>query len=87
MGALNSGDYSKGVRLLTQVVRQEPGFARGWSNRGACHRGLGDSDQALEDYAEALRVDPWCASAFANRAMLWIRAQQYDLALLDQQTA
>ena len=41
-----------------QAVRYDPKSANAFSNRGFAHVGQGDLDRAIQDYDEAIRLDP-----------------------------
>src|SRR5262249_50563481 len=48
---------------------------------------LGRTEQALQDYDQALRLDPTLAIAALNRGMLHYRAKRYATAIADLQHA
>jgi uncharacterized protein YecT (DUF1311 family) len=47
-------------------LKLDPKFQRAYNNRGAAWRGKGDRSKALQDYAEAIRLDPSDKTAAAN---------------------
>ena len=58
--------------FYTEQIRINPTQARNWAKRGLVHHDRADFDNAIEDYVEAIRLDPKYASAFNNIA--WLRA-------------
>ena len=47
-------------------MKLDPKFQRAYNNRGAAWRGKGDRARALQDYAEAVRLDPSDKTAASN---------------------
>ena len=46
------------VRRLSSQIEQDPTDAFNFLERGHLHRKLGEFDKAIEDYDEAVRLDP-----------------------------
>ncbi|MFO0879262.1 MAG: tetratricopeptide repeat protein [Gemmataceae bacterium] len=56
---------------------------RAFFERGRLHARRGDFARAIEDYTEAIRLDPLMASTFANRGQAHLRRGSHDQALAD----
>ncbi|HEV3446018.1 MAG TPA: site-2 protease family protein, partial [Gemmataceae bacterium] len=73
LAAVRSGKHDEAVALFTKVIEGggEPGvLAPALTNRGLAESRRGEWQRALEDYAEALRLQPQLASAHNNLAWL-----------------
>jgi tetratricopeptide (TPR) repeat protein len=53
------------------------------TNRAKAHRGKGDSDQAVGDYDEAIKLSPKAAGLYNARGEIRLAQQKYDLAIAD----
>ena len=58
-----------------------------FNHRGAAHDYKGQTDQAIRDYTEAIRLKPDDAKAFNNRGIVHGRKGQYDRAIADYDQA
>ncbi len=85
--AYRQGRYSAAVAAYSVCigVAREP--APCFYNRALAFEALGQTEQALRDYDQALRLDPGLADAALNRGMLHYRAKRYDAAITDLQRA
>jgi tetratricopeptide (TPR) repeat protein len=73
LAAVRLGKHDEAVALFTKVIEGggEPGvLAPALTNRGLAESRRGEWQRALEDYAEALRLQPQLASAHNNLAWL-----------------
>ena len=61
--------------------------ARAYMNRGNAWRGKNDLDQAIDDYTEAIRLDPKFALAYGNRGYAWQTKGDLDRAIADYDEA
>jgi tetratricopeptide (TPR) repeat protein len=52
-------------------------------NRGVAHKAKNDIDQALNDYSEAIRLDPNYARAYLNRGAVLVDKREIDRAIAD----
>ncbi|QDF06074.1 tetratricopeptide repeat protein [Myxococcus xanthus] len=77
LGSVNrrAGRFQRAVEVHRRVVEMAPRQALGYVLLGADHFATGQWDQAIEDYANALQVEPehagakqWLARALAHRA-------------------
>ncbi|MCJ2076454.1 tetratricopeptide repeat protein [Methylobacterium sp. E-016] len=72
------------IAALTDKIRQSPGNAYYYNNRGLAYMQKGDFDHAIADFNQAMRLYPMKSSAaFNNRAMAYAGKGQYDRALAD----
>ena len=55
--------------------------------RAVAYIELGKSDEAKQDYGEAIRLDPQDASAYTGRGGLYLRIGEYERAVLDNEEA
>ena len=46
-------------------------LARAFNNRGTAYRAKGQHDRAIQDYDQAIKLDPSYASAFINRGVAY----------------
>lgn len=58
-------------------------LARLYLSRGAERRGKGDDEQALSDFAEAIKIDKKYATAYFNRCSVYNFKKEYDLAITE----
>lgn len=62
---------------------QGKNLAWAFNNRGMAYDNKGQYDRAIEDYNEAIRLNPNSASAFNNRGIVYEKKRQYDRAIED----
>jgi tetratricopeptide (TPR) repeat protein len=79
------------IRACTAIINSGFEFAaslsRAYNNRGAAFRRKGDRKHALDDYDEAVRLNPTNSRALHNRGVIYGEQEFYDLALEDFDTA
>ena len=54
-----------------------------YNNRGNAHAGNGQFEQAIEDYDEAIKLDPNYTKALNNRGVVYEKTGDYDRAIKD----
>src|SRR5882757_8265486 len=54
-----------------------------FNHRGNAYYGKGNYDRAIEDYGEAIRLDPKYATAYNNRGQSYNRKGEHDRAISD----
>jgi tetratricopeptide (TPR) repeat protein len=59
-------NYDRAIADYDAALSLDPKFQRAYNNRGAARRGKGDRTRALQDYAEAVRLNPSDATAAGN---------------------
>ena len=62
-------------------------FAGAFNNRGVAYVHKEQYDRAIQDYDQAIRLNPNFASAFNNRGFAYSRNSQYDRAIQDYDQA
>jgi serine/threonine protein kinase/tetratricopeptide (TPR) repeat protein len=85
--AFRRGRYPDAVTAFTACVSQVPDTALFRYNRALALTAVGDSDRALRDYDQALRLDPGLGQAALNRAMLHYQAKRFAQAVEDLECA
>jgi superkiller protein 3 len=81
------GNYEAAVRLYSQGVKQDTGFALGIMSLGYAYSVLGDQKKAVEYMQRYIRMAPQEPDPLASYADLLMRAGQYDEALEQYQKA
>lgn len=96
LGSVNrrAGRFQRAVEVHRRVVELSPRQALGYNLLGADHFATGQWDQAIEDYANALSVEPgnpvaskWLARALAHRARTRAEGNRVDDAIRDLRRA
>ncbi|MCH8285001.1 tetratricopeptide repeat protein [candidate division KSB1 bacterium] len=64
-----------------------PDFFFAFNNRGISYYRKGQFDRAIEDFDEALRLNPDLAEAFSNRGNVYRKKGQFDRAIEDYEKA
>ena len=72
MVEVKAGRYATAIPLLADVVAHDPKNADAFNNLGYSHRKLGQREQALTYYAEALRLDPRHLGALEYQGELFL---------------
>ena len=62
-------------------------FSVAYNNRADVYIEMGQPERALPDLDEAIKLDPWFAVAFANRAFAWTLLKDSAKANNDVETA
>ena len=62
-------------------------LAEAFNNRGLAYRSKDDSDRAIQDYSQAIRINPKFASAYNNRGVAYDHKGDYDRAIQDYEQA
>ena len=71
----------------SEISVTDPFTAYAYASRGLARLNLGDFDQAIEDYARALRIRPKLTEAYLGRGIALDAEGEYDRAVLDYDRA
>src|SRR5262245_46143338 len=85
-GWIDKGDavpLGQAVAPLTARLAKDPKDGHAYTARGQAHAARNESDKALADFNEAIRLDPKATLAYYHRANLAYGKGQYDRALED----
>ena len=58
-----------------------------YASRGTAYLKKGDTDKAIADYSEALRLDPRDAATYYHRGNAWLGRRDYQRAIADYSEA
>lgn len=85
-GALN--DYRSAIRYYTDVIRVSAPSAQVVFQRGLIYHVMGDSDQAIVDYSDAIRLAPNETYGYVNRGIvLYTKKDNNEGAIADFNSA
>lgn len=82
-GAFAAGNYSLAIKAYSKLALLKPHDARVFFNRGLARRKEHDDRGALEDFNEALSLNPKYPTALINRAILYISWNRFEDACTD----
>jgi serine/threonine protein kinase/tetratricopeptide (TPR) repeat protein len=82
MGAYRRGNYHDAVSAFRAALSISP-RAVVYYNRGLAYSRLNDTEHALNDYGQALRLDPNLAEAALNRGILYFQQKDFANAAAD----
>ncbi len=68
---LGAGNNQAALENFNKAIQNNATDAGYFADRGVANQRLGNSDRALQDYAEALRLNPNHAVAKSNRALIY----------------
>ncbi|MFX5972621.1 tetratricopeptide repeat protein, partial [Acinetobacter baumannii] len=60
-----SGDAA--ISACDEAIRQNPGDANAYANRGSEYQNKGETDRAIADFNKAIEIDPRLTRAYNNR--------------------
>jgi len=84
--AHDQGDYEQGIALNNDILAMSLSAAQASSsliNRGNAHAGNGNVYKALQDYDEAIKLDPKNSGAYVDRALVLSRIGDFEGAMKD----
>ena len=81
-----SGSLREALKKFETAAKTAPQVAAFRNNLGNCHRLLGDERLALEEYNEAIQLEPGFPDPYPSRAIIRKRQGDIDQALRDIQT-
>ena len=88
-GAQEGGDHALAIDYYTRCItwggQTRESLAGTYNNRGVAYADKGEYDRAIQDYDEALRLDPSQAVAYNNRGNAYIDKGDFDRAIADYQ--
>ncbi len=76
-------DYRSELAIWQDTVDKLPHSYHAWNSRGAAYQDVGDYDQAIHDYTQALRLNPQFAQTYRNRGLARSKKGRYDQAIED----
>jgi hypothetical protein len=70
--AAQQGDFERAIVGYDRVIAVKPGFADGYSNRGASFAALNRVNEALANFDRAIAIDSGHVEAHVGRAIVWL---------------
>lgn len=77
------GDHNKALRLLDELLVEEPGFVQGWLNRAAYLDRVGAHFDSILNYDRAVALNPTKADYYNDRGVAYLSLKAYQKALDD----
>ena len=77
---LASGKYTQALQVLGSVLQRNPQSADAYVYRGFAYQQLGDDKKALDNYTQALKIDPRHLGANFYLGVLYLNTGQKPLA-------
>jgi tetratricopeptide (TPR) repeat protein len=88
---VQTGDWNLKISGCTEVIRsgQYSGkdLVGAYNNRGVAYKNLGEYRRAIQDYDQALRLDPGYAVVYSNRGVAYGDLGEYRRAIQDHDQA
>lgn len=69
MGEFAGHNYDRSITMLTEILDDDPGFALGYTSRGAAFLRKNDPARAVADFDAAVATDPGYAKAYHLRGL------------------
>src|SRR6185312_12376264 len=83
-----TADYKQALRVFTDVIRVSAPSGPILFQRGAIYQMIGDADQAIVDYSDAIRLSPTETYAYINRGIvLYTKKDNNEGAIADFNSA
>lgn len=82
----SQGEYEKAIEKLNEVIRLDPLCATAYSSRGFARLHLGQNQQAIQDYDEAIRLAPEAGDLYYslyNRGLVYSDLGQHPRGIQD----
>ena len=84
-------DYGKAIAEFDRAIRLEPGYAEAYRYRGYAYYKAARNARAIEDYSQAIRLDPKMEggglSPYLLRGFAWVYERKYEKAIEDYSRA
>ena len=82
----DEGKFEEAIYNYNRMILQQfkyVNYAVVYNNRGNAYSGVGNKKHAIEDYSEAIRLQPDYVEAYYNRGTVYIESGQYQKAVQD----
>jgi tetratricopeptide (TPR) repeat protein len=76
-------DPRKSIEYMNEFIRLEPDFAMAYYVRGDAYADLGEHQQAIRDYDQAIRMKIGDVGVYNDRAVSYFRSGQHEKAMQD----
>jgi arylsulfatase A-like enzyme len=73
----DAGDHEEAVRMIEEIIEQNPDEPWGWKNAAMLYRRLGRSDRSEQALRRVLEIQP-CAETHVHLAQLLVRRRAYE---------
>src|SRR5262245_57524292 len=78
----------RGCDAVLRLRREAPAnLVSAMQYRGLAYFNKGETDKAIDDFGQAIKVNPWIASNFELRGNAYLATGRYDLAIEDYDRA
>lgn len=86
-GTVEPAEQETACSAVIKLGGAKENLAIAYSNRGNSFLRRGQNDKAIQDYDQAIGLDPRLADAYRNRGAAWFNLSAYDKALPDYEIA
>ena len=80
-----SGSYEQAIRDYNRAIEMDGAFAEAYYDRGFSFYELGRYEEAISDLSRAIELNPGDDRYYGQRALVYLFADQLDLAQADQE--
>ena len=78
-----AGNYKAAIPLLDQAIQIYPNDVTSIIQRANAYREMGQSDRALQDYNQAIVINPVYLEAYFHRGIMFLKSNAYSKAIAD----
>ena len=83
MTHIKSDKLHKAITELNKAIQQNTRFAEGYYQRGNANDETGNSLNAIDDYTQAISINPNFVQALYNRGVVHAKIDLHDFAISD----
>ena len=74
-------DFDGSIRIFSEILEEDAGFAKAWQARAIAYLRKGETELALKDIEEAVRLEPENARFHFHKGAILFQREELDLAV------
>ncbi len=79
--AMDKGEYDTAIKEWTNYIKEQPGDASAYNNRGFAYYNLGEENEAVMDLFKAITLNPYMANPHKHLGSIFFHQGKLQLAL------